>query len=97
MKRFAIFVLVLLRWSIFLFWLAHRPKRRTRTPIRILRRQQGATKERQQDEREERRTERGKEGRDDSRHFLGAEVPADWAGGGFGAGDVDCGESEEQV
>src|SRR5579862_9644314 len=54
---------------------------------------------------EERRKEGGTEGGEqggeerwnDRRHFFRIEVPADWAGGGFGAGDVDCGESEEQV
>ena len=35
--------------------------------------------------------------RDDCRHFFRAEVSVDWAGSGFGAGNVDCGESEKQV
>jgi hypothetical protein len=39
----------------------------------------------------------GEKAGDECRHFFGAEVSADWAGGGFGAGDVDRGESEEQV
>src|ERR1700687_3778791 len=37
----------------------------------------------------------GEERRDDGRHFFGVEVPSPWAGGGFGARDVDCGESKE--
>ena len=59
-------------------------------------RQEGAKKDQKKDEKKEEPKEEKKGGMT-ADTFSGLKFRLDWAGGGFGAGDVDCGESEEQV